>query len=122
MRIDKWLWAVRLFKTRTVAAEACKGGKVSIGGQAVKPSRDVQVGEVINARANDVNRTVRVAGLTEKRVGPKLVAEFLEDMTPAEEYLRALQVRTAPIAVRARGSGRPTKKERRKLDEISSSL
>lgn len=122
MRIDKWLWAVRLYKTRTIATDACKGGKVQINDQAVKPSRDVHVGEVVKARANEINRTVRVVGLTENRVGPKLVPNFLEDLTPAEEYLRAMQVRTAPVAVREKGSGRPTKRERRQLDQITSSL
>lgn len=122
MRIDKWLWAVRLFKTRTTAADACRGGKIRIDDQPVKASREVRVGEVIHARANETNRVVEVLGFPPNRLGPKLVPEFLKDLTPAEEYLRVLQVRTAPIALRDKGAGRPTKRERRDLDRISSKL
>ena len=114
VRLDKWLWAVRLFKTRTLAAEACRGGHVQIDGQNVKASRLVRLEEVISARTGGITRTVKVTGLIGHRVGPKLVVNFLEDRTPASEYLKALQQKQAPQ--RAKGAGRPTKKERRQLE------
>ncbi len=118
VRIDKWLWAVRLYKTRGVAAEACRTGQVTIGGQTLKPARSVHVGEVISARTGDLLRTVRVCGLVERRVGPKIVGEFMEDQTPAEEYLRVARLKTEAAAApqRPKGAGRPTKKERRDLE------
>ena len=120
VRIDKWLWAVRLFKTRSLAAEACRGGHVTIARSAVKPSREVRAGEIITARTSDLTRVVRVKSAAEKRIGPKLVPDFLEDLTPAEEYLRALKVKeNRPVPARPKGSGRPTKKERRSLDLFS---
>ncbi|HEV8541004.1 MAG TPA: S4 domain-containing protein [Verrucomicrobiae bacterium] len=119
VRIDKWLWAVRLYKTRALAAEACRGGHVRVGGQHVKASRLVRVSELISARAGDVTRTVKVTALLENRVGPKLVPNFLEDLTPASEYLRALQVKQSlNVPQRPKGSGRPTKKERRELEKL----
>jgi ribosome-associated heat shock protein Hsp15 len=119
VRIDKWLWAVRLYKTRTLAITACKGNKVTIGGEPVKPSREVKVGEIISARTSEVNRTVKVLGLLEKRVGPKLVADYLEDLTPAEEYLAAIQRNKNPVSQRPRGSGRPTKRDRRQIEQFN---
>ena len=119
MRIDKWLWATRLYKTRTVAAVACKEGKVTIGGQQVKPSREVRVGETICAKTGDVMRTVKVLGLLEKRVGAKQAPDYLEDLTPAEEYLRAMRKVEEGAPQRPKGSGRPTKKERRQLERLS---
>lgn len=86
VRIDKWLWAVRLFKTRSQATAACAAGKVRIGDQPVKPSRTPRVGEVITAKVAGITRTVKVVELLEKRVGAKLVADYLEDLTPASEY------------------------------------
>jgi ribosome-associated heat shock protein Hsp15 len=119
VRIDKWLWAVRLYKTRSLAAEACRGGHVRIDGRHVKASRSVHLSEVISARTGDLTRTVRVIALLENRVGPKIVGKFLEDLTPASEYLRALQSKASPSAPhRAKGSGRPTKKERRQLERL----
>jgi len=119
VRIDKWLWAVRLYKTRTQAAEACRGGHVRIGDQHVKASRMVRVSELISARTGDITRTVKVTALLDHRVGPKLVANFLEDLTPASEYLRALKEKEQYVVPnRPKGSGRPTKKERRQLEEI----
>jgi ribosome-associated heat shock protein Hsp15 len=119
VRIDKWLWAIRLFKTRTLAAEACRGGHVKIGTDPVKPSREVQPGDIIVARVGEVTRTVRVLAAIEKRVGAKLVGQHLEDLTPAEEYLRALQAKEqAGLPQRPKGAGRPTKKERRALEKL----
>jgi ribosome-associated heat shock protein Hsp15 len=124
VRIDKWLWAVRLFKTRTLAAVACKGDKVTINDEPVKPSRDIRVGEIITARLPNIKRTVKVKALLEKRIGAKLVDDYLEDLTPAEEYLKALQASTPQpgIPQRERGSGRPTKKDRRDLEKTQHDL
>ena len=121
VRLDRWLWAVRLYKTRTFAAAACRGGHVTIGGQRVKPSHSVRISEVISARTGEITRTVKVTALLDRRVGPKLVENFLEDMTPASEYLRAIRAREELGAPqRERGAGRPTKKERRQLESLES--
>jgi ribosome-associated heat shock protein Hsp15 len=120
VRLDKWLWAVRLYKTRSLATAACRAGHVKMNGESVKPSRNVRISEVITARTGELNRTVKVLGLLEHRVGPKLVEKYLEDQTPAAEYLRVAQDRLQPRAPqRPRGSGRPTKKERRQLDNLT---
>jgi ribosome-associated heat shock protein Hsp15 len=120
VRLDKWLWAVRLYKTRSLATAACRAGHVKMNGESVKPSRNVRVSEVITARTGELNRTVKVLGLLEHRVGPKLVERYLEDQTPAAEYLRVTQDRLQPRAPqRPKGSGRPTKKERRQLDNLT---
>ena len=120
IRIDKWLWAVRLYKTRSLAAQACRGGHVSISGQPVRPSRDVRVGDVINARTGEILRTVKVIRLIERRVGPKVAPSYIEDQTPAEEYLRVMKRKEEAVAVpqREKGAGRPTKKERRQLEAL----
>jgi ribosome-associated heat shock protein Hsp15 len=119
VRIDKWLWAVRVFKTRSLATEACRGGHVKIEGENVKPARAVRINEVIVVKNAEVTRTIKVTGLLDKRVGPKKVGEFMEDQTPAAEYLRHLEQRKLNASgVRPKGAGRPTKKERRQMDEI----
>lgn len=112
-RIDKWLWAVRLFKTRTLAADACRNGHVIIAEHRVKPSRDVRAGDVISAKAAGVQRTVKVLGLPPSRISAKLVGEFMEDLTPAAEYEKAREAAALPQFTWARGAGRPTKKNRR---------
>jgi ribosome-associated heat shock protein Hsp15 len=117
-RIDKWLWAVRLFKTRSLAADACRDGQVIIGGQCVKPARDVRVNDVINAKAGGVQRTVKVLGFPSSRVGAKLVPEFMEDITPASEYEKARESATAPQFSWSKGFGRPTKKSRRRWERF----
>jgi ribosome-associated heat shock protein Hsp15 len=121
VRIDKWLWAVRLYKTRALATQACRGGHVTIAGDSVKPSRSVRVGDVIAARTGELLKTVKVLGLIGNRVGPKLVDQYTEDLTPAAEYLRVEQAREVARSVphRPKGSGRPTKKERRQLEALS---
>jgi ribosome-associated heat shock protein Hsp15 len=117
VRLDKWLWAVRLYKSRSVAADACNSGKVQIGGHTVKPSRSVKVGEIITAITGEITRTVKVVRLLEKRVGAKLVGDFLGDLTPAAEYEKHRQKQMLPPPfLRAKGAGRPTKKERRSLN------
>ena len=119
VRIDKWLWAVRLYKTRSVATAACRAGHVKMKGENVKPSHSVRVGQIFSVRAGEINRTVKVIGLIEKRVGAKLVEKFAEDLTPAAEYLRAAEDRQQPQAPRRpKGSGRPTKKDRRDLENL----
>jgi ribosome-associated heat shock protein Hsp15 len=118
VRIDKWLWAVRLFKTRTLATEECKKGRVTIEGISVKPSRLPKIGDIIKVRKNPVTYSYKVLGITGKRVGAKLVHEFVLDMTPPEE-LKILEMRQQMNSFeRDRGTGRPTKKDRRDLDRL----
>ena len=118
VRIDKWLWAVRLFKTRSLATEECKKGRITIDGVSVKPSRIPKPGDIIKVRKNPVTYSYKVISITGKRVGAKLVAEFALDITPPEE-LRILELRQqmSPFE-RDRGAGRPTKKDRRDLDRL----
>jgi ribosome-associated heat shock protein Hsp15 len=119
VRIDKWLWAVRFYKTRSLATTACRAGHVKFQGESLKPSHTVRIGQVFNIQAASINRTVRVLGLLEKRVGAKLVNQYAEDLTPAAEYLRAAQDKALPQAPRRpKGTGRPTKKERRDLENL----
>lgn len=112
-RLDQWLWAVRLFTTRALAAAACKDGKVLVNGQPAKPARDVHPGEIISAKAHGVQRTVKALAVPPGRVGAKLVPEFLEDLTPAAEYEKAREAALAPKFNWSKGQGRPTKKSRR---------
>ncbi len=111
--MDKFLWAVRLYKTRSLAAAACTGGKVHINGQAVKPSRPARPGEVITAVSGVITRTVKVLGVIDHRVGARLVPQYLEDLTPASEYNKPKDL--PPPGYRPKGSGRPTKRDRRIL-------
>lgn len=118
VRIDKWLWAVRVFKTRSLAAEACKKGKVTCQGQAVKPSRVVRVGEVYMVRRPPITCSFKVLAIANNRMGAKLVPEYMENVTTPDQ-LELLELSClAAQAGRARGTGRPTKKERRELDEF----
>jgi ribosome-associated heat shock protein Hsp15 len=119
VRIDKWLWAVRIFKTRSQATDACRSGHVKIGGHNVKPAHDVKLGEVITVTLGPMTRTVRVVGLLGNRVGAKLVPESMEDLTPPEEYQKQREPDFRPLWVRPKGAGRPTKKERRTFDEFT---
>lgn len=114
LRIDKWLWAVRLFKTRSLATQACRNGKVLTSNQPAKPSREVQTGMIIILKEGPLTRTFEVAGIPKSRVGAKLVANFLTDLTPKEEYDKLKAIKDSPLA-RKRGDGRPTKKDRREL-------
>lgn len=117
-RIDKWLWAVRLFKTRTLAAENCRDGAILIGDQRVKPSRDVRVGDVITVKMEGMSKTVKVLAALDKRVGAKLVEQYAEDLTPASEYLKLLEKPVLSGLKRPPGAGRPTKKERRDMEKL----
>ena len=118
VRIDKYLWAVRLYKTRTLATEACKKGRVSMDDMPAKPSRTVTAGDVIQVRKMPVVYSYRVKDPIEKRVGAKIVDQYVEDITPQEE-LQKLEMQDDFFIKRDRGAGRPTKKERRLLDDIS---
>ena len=118
VRIDKWLWAVRLYKSRSLATEACHAEHVKIGGNNVKPTRDARVGEQITVFAGRVLRRVKVLALLDQRVGAKLVGQFLEDLTPPEEYARAREEALHDRVRFPRGSGRPTKKQRRLLERF----
>lgn len=116
VRIDKWMWAVRLFKTRSMAADACKKGKVMMQGSNAKPSRMVKVGDVIQIKRPPVVYSFKVLALSENRMGAKLVPDFMENVTPQEQLELLELARYSGAGVRDRGTGRPTKKERRDLD------
>ena len=116
MRVDKYLFAMRLYKTRTIAAEACKKGRVTMGGTTLKPSRTFHVGDVFSVRKGPITYTYRVLQLCEKRVGAKLVPDYLRDQT-APEQLELLELaKMAGQTGRDRGTGRPTKKDRRDIE------
>ena len=117
VRIDKWLWAVRLYKTRSLATEACKKGKVLIQNVAVKPSRTVKVGEIVQVRQNPVIYSFKVIALAQNRMNAKLVPGFMENVTTPDQLELIELAKIAAQSGRARGTGRPTKKERRELDE-----
>ena len=115
-RIDKWLWAARIFKTRSLAADACKNGRVSIGNVNVKPSHMVKVGETVNVRKPPVTYSFKILKTIEQRVGAKLIPEIYENVTAPDQYELLEMNRISGFVDRARGTGRPTKKERRALD------
>ena len=117
-RIDKWLWASRIFKTRTIAAEACKKGRVSINDTQVKPSRMIKPGEVIHVKKPPVTYSFKVLQAIEKRIGAKLVPEILENVTTPEQYELLEMSKISGFVDRARGTGRPTKKDRRSMEEF----
>ncbi len=117
-RIDKWMWAARIFKTRTIAAEACKKGRVSINGAQAKPARMVKPGDVVQVRKPPVTYSFKVLQAIEKRVGAKLVPEIMENVTLREQYELLEMSRISGFVNRAKGTGRPTKKDRRDLDEF----
>lgn len=117
-RIDKWLWAVRVFKTRTIAAEACKKGKVSINGSQVKPARMVKPGDVIQVKKSPITYSFKVLQAIEKRVGAKIVSEFMENVTTPDQYELLEMSKISGFVGRAKGTGRPTKKDRRDLDDF----
>ena len=122
VRIDKWLWAVRVFKTRTIASEACKKGRVLIGNTNVKPSRIIRIGEVVQVKKVPVTYSFKVLDLAQKRMGAKLVPEFMENVTPPEEYEVLELNRLSGFVDRQRGTGRPTKKDRRDLEQFTGNL
>ena len=117
-RIDKWLWAARIFKTRSIAVDAIKNGRVSIAGTNVKPSRPVKVGEVVSVKKPPITYSFRILKTIEQRVGAKLIPEVYENVTPQSQYELLEMSRISGFVDRARGTGRPTKKERRALDNF----
>ncbi|MGL5785702.1 MAG: RNA-binding S4 domain-containing protein [Bacteroidales bacterium] len=119
VRIDKWLWAVRIFKSRTIAVEACKKGRVSIQGTNAKPSRMIKVGDIIQVRKPPVTYSFKVLQLTERRMGAKLVPEYMENVTTADQYEILEMQRINGFIDRQKGTGRPTKKDRRDLDDFT---
>lgn len=117
-RIDKWMWAARIFKTRTIAAEACKKGRVAINGTPCKASRTVKPGDVVQVKKSPITYSFKVIQPIEKRVGAKLLSEIMENITPAEQYEILEMSKISGFIDRAKGTGRPTKKDRRDLDDF----
>lgn len=115
-RLDKWLWAARIFKTRSIAADACKNGRVSVGGTTVKPSRMVKTDDVVSVRKPPVTYSFRILKAIEQRVGAKLLPEVYENVTTPDQYELLEMTRISGFVDRARGTGRPTKKDRRQMD------
>jgi ribosome-associated heat shock protein Hsp15 len=117
-RLDKWLWSVRVYKTRPLATAACRAGKVLIGELEAKPGRDVHVGETVTVHLGVVTRTLKVIAMPKSRVAAKQLPEFMTDLTPPAEYERAKQAGIEHLLARQRGMGRPTKKERRDMGQL----
>lgn len=122
LRIDKYLWAIRMFKTRTLAAEAVKAGRVKLDGNNIKPSHEVKVGEVYQVSKGIERKIILVTGLLENRVDAKTAVNFYEDQTPVEDTYGYKSMFHAPVLKRDRGTGRPTKRDRREIDELQGGL
>lgn len=122
VRIDKWLWAMRIFKTRTIATDACKKGRVSMGGSVLKPSRMIKVGDVVDVRKPPVTYSFRVKALTENRLGARLVPEFLENITPQSQYDLLEMTRISGFVDRQKGLGRPTKRDSREMSKFKEDM
>ena len=121
IRIDKWLWVTRIYKTRSQATSACKGGKIKINTKNVKPSKILEGSEIITVQKKFVKETFRVLDSSEKRVSPKLKANFVLNLTSDEEYLK-IRINNNYSIKREKGLGRPTKKDRRIMDKVKSKL
>ena len=119
IRIDKWLWCVRAFKTRSLAAEACRDGAITVNGNDAKPGRDVRAGDTVTVRLHGLTRTLKVETIPRTRVAAKELPALVTDLTPPEEYERARQAQMDIFAPRDRGAGRPTKRDRRETDRLS---
>jgi ribosome-associated heat shock protein Hsp15 len=119
VRIDKWLWAARIFKTRTMASDACKNGRIMIDGIKQKPSRLVKEGDIIQVRKPPVTYSFKILKAIQNRVGAKLIPYIMEDVTPPTQLEILEMNRVGGFLIRAKGSGRPTKKERREIDELA---
>lgn len=117
-RIDKWMWAARIFKTRTIAAEACKKGRIYINGAQAKPARMIKPGDTIQVKKPPIIYSFKVIQAIEKRVGAKLVPEIMENVTTPDQYELLEMSKISGFVNRAKGTGRPTKKDRRDLDEF----
>jgi ribosome-associated heat shock protein Hsp15 len=118
LRIDKYLWAIRVFKTRTLATEACKAGRVKLEGQNIKPSHEVKVGETYQVSKGVERKVIRVTGLLENRMDAKSVVNFFADETPVEQTIQYKTMFHSPLLKRDRGAGRPTKRDRREIDDM----
>ena len=118
VRIDKWLWSMRVFKTRTIATDACKKGRVMMGGAAVKPSRAIKVGDIIEVKKPPITYTFRVKQLTGNRLGAKLVPDYLENLTPQSQYDILEMAKISGFVDRRKGLGRPTKRDSRELSRF----
>ncbi|MBQ6192725.1 MAG: RNA-binding S4 domain-containing protein [Bacteroidaceae bacterium] len=121
-RIDKWLWAARIFKTRTIAAAACKKGQVSMGGVPLKASRMIKAGDVVSVRKPPITYSFRVLQPIERRVGAKLIPEVLENITTPDQYELLEMSKISGFVGRAKGTGRPTKKDRRSLEDFQNEV
>jgi ribosome-associated heat shock protein Hsp15 len=119
MRVDKYLWAIRYFKSRAIASEACKKGMINVNGAKAKPSREVYPSDKIALRKNQINYTIEILAIPESRVAAKLVDRYRKDTTPIENLATAKLIQTAQRYYREKGTGRPTKKDRRELDEYT---
>lgn len=119
VRVDKWLWATRVFKTRSIATDACKKGRVTIKGINVKPSHTIKIGDIIVVRKPPISYSFEVLGTIENRVGAKLVPEYLKNITPKEQYELLEMTRISGFVNRQKGLGRPTKKEGRELAKFT---
>ena len=117
-RLDKWLWAMRVFKTRPLATDACRAGRVEINQLVAKPAREVHAGEVVTVRQGLFTRTLRVVGVPRSRVGAKLLPEYCVDLTPPEEFEKLRERSVQQVLAREKGSGRPTKRDRREIDGL----
>ncbi|MCF8231777.1 MAG: RNA-binding S4 domain-containing protein [Bacteroidales bacterium] len=122
VRIDKWLWAIRMYKTRSKSSSMCKKGKVDINDQEAKASNVVRIGDEVRVRIKTMTKTLRVTGLIEKRVSASVAAENYEDLTPQEEYDKLKKLHEVNTEHREKGKGRPTKKERREIDWLKKKL
>lgn len=122
LRIDKYLWSIRQFKTRSLATEACRAGRIKLEGQNIKPSYLVKIGEIFTVQKGIERKVIKVVNLLERRVDAKTAALFYEDITPLEDTYAYKSVFNAPILRRDRGSGRPTKRDRREIDELQDRL
>ncbi|WP_114937429.1 RNA-binding S4 domain-containing protein [Mucilaginibacter endophyticus] len=118
LRIDKYLWAIRVFKTRTLASDACKAGRIKLDGKNIKPSYEVKIGDVYHVVKGIERKVVKVTGLLENRVDAKTAVNFYEDITPVEQTQAFKSMFQAPVLKRDRGTGRPTKLERREIDDL----
>ncbi len=117
-RIDKWLWTVRLFKSRSISTEACKSGKVKVDGKNIKPSKEVKIGDIITVQQNPIIKSVKVKQILKNRVSATLAAEAMEDLTSAEEYDKLKMMRELNYERRDHGLGRPTKRDRRDIEKL----
>ena len=122
LRIDKYLWAIRIFKTRSLATEACRAGRVKLNGQNIKPSYVVKVGEIYQIQKGIERKVIEVIGLLARRADAKTAAQFYVDQTPLEDTHAYKSTFHAPVLKRDRGTGRPTKRDRREIDDLKSDL